>query len=240
MNILCYNVEKGLVEAIALKFLPKGFKLTTANNAFELKKAVFSGNIELIIADITADKTKEDIDVEFLKWIHFVDQKNDFKKVILSKITDEYSIRKLMELGIQLFISKKNSTSVIIEKLEQIIDKLDSKIPESRKHVRVTPDDSENPLVVFYVGDTKITGKIANISMGGVLIQVDDAAKIVGVTQDHEVSRIQLSLNNRKIIVNAIVVMKKQNLLALQYSSISETYKEVLSKYIFAKISKTE
>jgi hypothetical protein len=31
MNILCYNVGKGLVEAIALNFLPKGFKLTTAN-----------------------------------------------------------------------------------------------------------------------------------------------------------------------------------------------------------------
>jgi hypothetical protein len=237
MNILCYNIEKGLMEAIAMRFLPRGFKFYTADNVFDLKKVLFSKGIKLIIVDITSEKNKDDINVQFLKWISGVDQKNEFKKVVISRITDEYSIRRLMELGILAFISKKNQTSVILDKLEAVLEKVNSQISDARKHVRVTPDKSENPSAVFYIGKEKVIGTIINISMGGVLIQVKDDEKLIPLSKDQEIPRVQLSLNNRKIIVNSTVVVKKKNLLALKYSSISETYKEGLSKYIFQKIS---
>ncbi len=237
MNVLCYNIEKGLMESIAMRFLPKGFKFYTSDNVFDLKKILFSKGIRLIVADITSEKSKDDINVQFLKWISSVDQTNEFKKVVISRISDEYSIRRLMELGIQSFISKKNQTSVILDKLEAILEKVNSQVSDSRKHVRVSPTSSENPLAVFYIGKQKLEGRIINISMGGVLIQVSGEEKLLLVDKDEEIPRIQLTLNNRKIIVNALVVVKKKNLLALKYSSISENYREVLSKYIFQKIS---
>lgn len=238
MNILCYNIEKGLIEAIALKLLPSGFHIFHAESIFDLKKILFSKGIRLIIADLTDDKNKNEINIKFLKWLSTIDQKNEIKRIIISSATDEYSIRKLMEMGIHSFISKKNPTADIIEKIEGIISKMDLNIKDGRQHVRVKPSDDENPLINFYIGSEKITGKIVNISMGGVLVQVPDKAQIIGITKDQEIPRIHLSLSNKKIILNALVVLKRENLLALKYTSVGDLYKESLSKYIFSKISK--
>ncbi len=238
MNILCYNIEKGLMEAIAMKLLPNGFHIFHAESIFDLKKILFSKGIRLIIADLTDDKNKDEINIKFLKWLSTIDQKNEMKRIIISSATDEYSVRKLMELGIQSFISKKNPTADIIQKIEAVLNKMNFNMKDGRQHVRVKPEDNENPLVNFYIGSDKISGKIVNISMGGVLVQVKDKAQIIGITKDQEIPRIHLSLNNKKIILNGLVVLKRENLLALKYTSVGEVYRESLSKYIFKKISK--
>lgn len=239
MNIMCYKVEKSLVEALALKLIPKGFHVLPAETVFELKKTLYTKNIKLIIADISSDKTKDNIDIEFVKWLRMIDQKNDYKKIIFSSITDEFTIRRLMEMGITSFISKKNPTSTILEKVEAIISKINFDMPEARRYVRVAPDKSENPVAIFYIGDNKITGRIVNISMGGVLVAVQNPSILYHLRKDQELSRIQLSLNHKKIILNALVVLTKHNMLALKFSEMSDNYKESLSKYIFNKISST-
>lgn len=234
---MCFNIEKGLMEAIAIKFVPEGFKLFPTNNLFTSKKILYTQNINMIIADIFIESKKE-INAEFLKWINTTDQKHEYKKIILSNITDEYNIRRLMEMGINSFISKKNQTNIILNKLETEIKKLSANTLELRKHVRVNPDPSENPSVVFYANEDKISGKIVNISMGGVLVKTDEPYQLIAISKLQKIPRMQLTLKNKKVILDAVVIIKKKDLLAMKFSNINEVYKDTLSKYIFNKISK--
>ncbi len=239
MNILCYNIEKGLMEAIAMKLLPRGYQLYIANDDFELKKFLYSKGIQLIISDITGKKNKDDINLQFLEWLKNVDENNSFRKIVISGVTDEYSIRRLVDLGITSFISKKNSTQVILERVEVLISKMHLGKPDSRKHVRVTPEESENPSAMFYLGKDKIDATIVNVSMGGVLLKVEGMGNLNQVRKDSILPRLQLTINNKKIIGDTVVVAKKDNFLGLRYSSMNDTYKEALSRYIFSKISHT-
>ncbi len=237
MNVLCYNMEDSLTESLAVRLLPQGFTLYPAYDDSDWKRIIRSRRFYIVIADISCGKGREEINIPFLTWLDSVYGDNSLKRVVLSSVADEYNIRRLVEMGITSFVSKKNPTSVIIERVVKCVNKISETIPDSRKHVRVTPDESDNPSAVFYLGNDKITSKVANVSMGGVLLKIEGMGNLNQIKKDSSLSRIQMTLNNKKIISDAIVVAKKDNFLGLRYSSMSDAYKETLSKYIFKKLS---
>ena len=124
MNILTVNLEPKLAEEIAIHALPLGNSVYPGKDEDSLQGILFTKLIHLIIAD---DEQRYNIDsVDFLKWVRSVDERSEYKLIILTKNPTEDFIRTITALNPHGVISKKNSYTDIVKKVIQMIDKINN------------------------------------------------------------------------------------------------------------------
>jgi len=166
------------------------------------------------------------------------DEKNSSLYVIGSSFnTNEKFIRKLQEYNVISFIVKPFAPELVKEKMEKIFEKFKEHIPE-RKFVRVKPDPDELLRLSFQLKNNKlITAKILDISLGGLAcemyISYDNEELKSGVFLEHIVFKV----GNREIDVDALIINKKDKLIAFKFTHFYGQSYENLTRYVMKKLT---
>ncbi len=151
----------------------------------KLSKEKSEANKELALSILS--KLKED--KKSIRLISYYKEVPIICKTQIEKITDEFAVLEFDNCSVKAFYPEKNvyiKTDIIQKKIKATIINISPKeekltlgkfeltdLPqEKRKFVRVEP--SENITVQLEKGNTKITGKLADISIGGVGIYTAD------------------------------------------------------------------
>lgn len=161
--------------------------------------------------------------------LHTNNQDNDF-------------IASMLDVGVCHIILKPYVDNLFTQNFFKIITKVNLDGSERRKHVRVNVDPNDVPEIsIKLVGADQgniLKGEIKNFSMGGFFCEIKEKAE--GLTFINELSDVTIKFSDSQMKCSAIIIMRRDNLFACQFKSLSQEAKIVLGKYIFKRIISTE
>lgn len=104
-----------LIEAVLGEM---GYSITTTLNAKEAFKAMEKKTPDLILLDLLMPRISG---YDFLKEIRNNDKTKKIPVIVISAVTDQLNIKKIMDLGADGFIKKPLDIEILIEKVEKFL-----------------------------------------------------------------------------------------------------------------------
>jgi CheY-like chemotaxis protein len=218
---------------VLLSFGIKGTPVATRAAAWEKMKTDrgFEGaiididNLEVEGAKLIEEMKKEEPTRGISVIVHTVQASKDF-------------VLKMIEAGVTGYLLKPFREDAARMKLAGILDKLADHNTQ-RKHIRVKPDPQEMVRVHFRVpGFTVlISGKILDISLGGLAIELFNPTELPSFTPGTRISKLQFALGPHELSPSAVIVLYKSNVLAFRFEALGAAEKTTLERYIFKRIS---
>ena len=141
-------------------------------------------------------------------------------------------IQELISLGVCGFITKPFHSKFFITKFNQIINQINPEVEQKRKHIRVVP--KEELLVTYRVPPDYrlVSGKIINISMGGLLLDSCNSKKsLFNIGQIINSAKVKLPKKSFEVV--ATVVAKKKQFITLKFIQFTALERVILSDYIY-------
>ena len=107
---------------------------------------------------------------------------------------------------------------------------------ERRSFVRIKPDNKDNATVTFHTlrAHKKIKGKITDISLIGIAVELDTKEKLFWFFEK-EFVKIYISIKSRFIIANGIIA-RKGMATAILFVDLKPENRNLLAQYIYEKI----
>lgn len=232
MKILLYEPINQIQVLLVSTLIQNGFKVFALSNKFEIIPSLTKAKYDLLICDTSKDD-EQMIDVikdikseEALKGVHII---------LHVKSASKDFLMDMVKVGVSGFILKPFVPAVFTEKFNQLVNRIQGEHTSQRKHIRISPGERESAQVSVRSNTTfkLLTGKVINISMGGVLFS------LIGTVEDAEISvkqllkNVQIKFRTSTIETNAVVVAKKSNAIALKFFSMPDYDKNILSRYIY-------
>ncbi len=217
---------------VLLSFGIKGISLSNRQAALDELKS--NPEIEGAIVDIDSQ------DVDGIKLIEEIRASySHANKIIIHTIqSNKDFVVRMVEMGVVGYLLKPYDEEEIFSKLKAILAKIESH-NKQRKHIRVKPDPEEMLRLHFRLPDYPhlIAGKILDISIGGVAIELlnppeEDILKSVA-----RIARIQFTLSGKQFSPAGQIILQKGNFLALRFITLNTSEKTRLARYIFKRIS---
>ncbi len=218
---------------VLLSFGIKGRPVATRAAAWEILQS--EKDIQGAIVDI------DNQEVEGMRLITEMKERDAVKNLPIIVHTVQASkdfVVKMIEAGVTGYLLKPFHEDAARAKLASILDKL-AEHNTQRKHIRVKPDPQEMIRVHFRlpVHSQLVSGKILDISLGGIAVELLNPPPAETLTGGTRVSRLQFSLGPRELSPSAIIVLFKANVLALRFETLGAADKTALERYIFKRIS---
>ena len=146
-----------------------------------------------------------------------------------------------IQLGVKGFI-KSNAEEDFVGNYVIEIYKKDKGAPPERKFVRVSFDTSnpnERIGIKFRspINSQLIMGLIKDISFGGVAVELVGTFPKESLAAGIAVKNMQFILEGKDVYVDGIVVAYQKMFCAFRFVNMSETVSEIISHYIFQRIS---
>ncbi len=104
-----------LIEAVLGEM---GYNITTTLNAKEAFKAIEKKIPDLILLDLLMPRISG---YDFLKEIRGTDKTKEIPVIVISAVTDQLNIKKIMDLGADEFIKKPLDIEILIDKVEKFL-----------------------------------------------------------------------------------------------------------------------
>lgn len=130
---------------------------------------------------------------ELLKWLRNQEKLKNVSFIMISSERDEKSLRKAVELGADAYLVKPLLMDDLVSKVKEVTSKFDNDKFDRRKHERFKTHGT----VLFTFNSHSCSGRLINISMGGLLGAVDKDAELPRILEKVQVS---LELDNKKSI----------------------------------------
>jgi CheY-like chemotaxis protein len=159
--------------------------------------------------------------------------------VVHSFQSDKAFIEKMVELGVSCYLLKPFDQSKAKRKLQNLLSSMGHGGSEKRQHIRVNPDPGELLRLHFRVSGfaNLISGKIRNISMGGVAVELFSPVPETVLRAGLTIPCVNFSLSNKPLTPAAQVVLVKEKLVAMRFESLSADEKSILARYIYRRMS---
>jgi CheY-like chemotaxis protein len=238
------GLPKAVGESLGSEMIKRGHRLKMVSNKLEAEEILQKETINFCIADLEAKLT-------FNLFNFIQDTMNEPgeqhpKWITLGANTEEEFIREVISLGIVGYISKRQTTEVIVEKILELI-KQKANIHERRRHVRVTPRMTDDLSFNIPVpnNETYLKGRIVNISLGGALLDINQRdLRMLGDYQrtssffrpGEHFTKVQLALNKRLLLVDTMVVVVRDNLVGVKFLHPSEAFLNSVARYVFNRM----
>ena len=241
MNVLIftqsYYVRKTYVNAL----IPMGISVTHSESSTGILE-----KIQVKVADLVIlDAIQENYDDMFPIVSDIKNNENeDIRKtgviMLISGITKDYLV-KALHLGVIGFIKNNASEDTISKYVIEIYGKIKGAPPE-RKFVRVslnTEKEAERVGVKFRSPDNQqlLLGVARDISAGGIAVELVGTYNHDALLSGTEVKNMQFILNGKDVIADAMIMAYQKGFIAFRFTSLSQQDKEIISQFIFEKIS---
>ncbi len=222
-------------ESLCYLLLPLGIKGIPVANRKEALEILKNKEIRGAIIDV------DNREVEGLQLIEDIkgNEKTKNIHIIVHSVQSQREfVLKMVELGAVGYLLKPLNEEETTEKLKKILQKLESHRGE-RKHIRVKPDPEDIPRLHFRLSDYPklISGKILDISMGGVAAELFNPPEEDILKPKTPIPSIQFTLLNKQINAEGEIVLTKANVIAIKFINMSKEDSLNLAKYIFKQIS---
>ncbi|RPJ08125.1 MAG: response regulator [Spirochaetaceae bacterium] len=224
-HLLCY-----LLLSLGIKGLPHESKEEA------LKDVNSRPDIGGAIIDIDNKKIKG---LEFIKELQASAKASRIKIIVHTIQSHRDTVTSMAEMGVEGFLLKPFHEAETFKKLKNIISHFDKSETNQRKHIRVIPHPDELMRVHFKVSGHPqlVSGKIVNISMGGLAIELVTPAPAEIVKSGTAIPKIQFSLFGSELSPNGEIIMRRDRLLGIRFESLSSGDSIHLAKYIFDRVS---
>jgi CheY-like chemotaxis protein len=141
--------------------------------------------------------------------------------------------------GIKGILPKTFSEENMNKCLGPIISRIEFPADEKRKHIRIKPDPNELLRISFKILDHQglLSGKILNISMGGVAIELLNPPRENVLKEGIFVYNVQFTLNFKPVNLKGQVVLFKENIAALRFLPYDGGSTRTIAEYILGKMN---
>ncbi len=235
MNILEVGLTDKLTEYLGIRLISSGYNVFSCNNDKCALGIIEKHNINLIILD--GETENYDL-LNFLEEVKDKYSEKSIKTIIISENTNEAFIKKLMQYGVVGFMAKYLGYDEKLKKINTIIDKIKPLYPKTGL-TKVTPSSEEELSVNFLIEGTgkPITGKIVNLSFAAIVFKLNDTDQNSLLFTGQKLTSVQIIIQKKKSLVNAIVGFKQDNLIGLKFDDMREAFKVFLAQYILSKLT---
>ncbi len=224
-------------EELAHILLSFGIRGVGVQSREEAQKALQSDpEIGAAILDID---NKELEGFELLKHIREKPETKHIKIVVQTFQSNREFVVQLAELGVHGYLLRPYDKEQATKRLKSVVVAPEAGQKDMRQHIRVAPDPDELLRLHFKMpGNTSsITGKIRNISMGGVAVEILNLPENASLEPGDHISRLNFSLGSTALSPSGAVVIFKEKLLALHFGPFSEEEKNALARYIYRRLT---
>ena len=210
--------------------------LAVANRREALTQIEKQPDIKMAILDVD---NKETEGMQLLRELRENKDTRSIKAIAYSFQSNREFIEKMVEMGVAGYLLKPLDQERAKGKLRRVIAGISAGISEKRLHIRVPPDPGELLRLHFKVPayPNLISGKVRNISMGGIAIELLGPVKENIILTGTKIPNLNFSLNNKPLSPSAQVVLVKEKFIALRFESMSGDERSNLARYIYKRMS---
>lgn len=236
MRVLVLDFSTQVREGFITALLPAGFEVTAIKDKKDLIPTLSKKQYEVAVLEVN-EQDKEII--QMLRILRTNEAFKNLKIIVHVASPSKQFIIEMIKLGIIGTLLKPFSDRGILQRFQHILQKANIQLNEQRRHVRVKPGEKDKITVTFRspVTHKVISGNVVDISAGGV------AFELFGAVNDDEV-KVRQFINNFQIQINrslastpALVIARRNKLVAVQYYKIQEYDLNILCKYIYDRLS---
>lgn len=237
MNCLLLEGSPVVRDKLAHLLLPIGVKAIPVSTKAEAMEIVDKDS-EITSAIIDVDSDEID-GLGLAKELRGNPKTQNIKVIINSNQTGRDFVAGLVELGIHGYLLKPNDQQKVSQKLNEILISGTPLEHEQRHHIRVSPDPGELLRMHFRLPGLKvlIAGKIRNISMGGVALELFNPPEEKALKPGRHIPKLQFNLGTNLLSPSGNVVIFKEKILAIRFDLLPTKDRENLASYIYKRIS---
>lgn len=231
MNVLLYEPINQIQVLMVNTLIQNGIMVFATANKFDILGRLHANQFPILIADCSAEETEV---INILKDIKKDEAIASTKVILHTKTPSREFLVEMVKIGVSGFIAKPFQAEPFMARFNAILAKFGTAAAE-RKHIRIKPDPKDNAGVTVRsaVSFKLISGRVHDISMGGVLFQSMTPLEESDLALKQLIKNVQLKFRLTTIEVSAVVVAKKDNTVALKFFQVSDYDKNLLSKYIY-------
>jgi CheY-like chemotaxis protein len=237
MNCLILSSSPAERESLAYILLPIGVKAVPASSKKEALE-IIEKDSQVVSAIVDVDN-REIEGSELIKELRENPDTKHIKIIIHSVQSGRDFVVGFVETGIHGYLLKPLDQQKATQKLKEVLIDRAPLQHEKRQHIRVNPDPGELLRMHFRVpGLTAlISGKIRNISMGGVALELFNPPDEKALRPGVRIPTLQFNLGTNSLSPSGHVVLFKEKLLAIRFGPLSAEDRNNLARYIYKKLS---
>jgi CheY-like chemotaxis protein len=241
MNACIYTQSNWVRNNYVNSLIPRGISLYHVEHGETLIEKILSTRSEIAILDVI----QEDYDAIFALIRQIKSHESEIVKgasiILIIGSVDKTHVTSAIALGVKGFI-KSNAEEDFVGNYIIEIYKKDKGAPPERKFVRVSFDTSnpnERIGIKFRspINSQLIMGLIKDISFGGIAVELVGTFPKESLAAGVAVKNMQFILDGKDVYVDGVVVAYQRMFCAFRFVNMSETVSEIISHYIFQRIS---
>lgn len=238
MNVLIYTQSNYARITFINALFPAGITLYQT----EHNDALINDIQRLAPAIVVLDAIKEDYIVvfELIKQIknHSSEEVRKTGIILLIGSIDKQTITSAIQVGVIGFIKSNATAEFVYKYIMDSYQKLRGVSPE-RKYIRIKIDPNDMVGIKFRspVNSQLIIGQVKDISFGGIAVELVGTFPPDSIAIGSEITNMQFILESRDIFIDGEVVAYQKNTCAFRFKNMTQEIKEIISQYIFNKIS---
>jgi len=239
MNILVFESINQIQTQVVNALIGSGFKTYAVAKKTDIVPNLCKGHFGALVLDYSPD------DQETASIITDIKKDEKISKTIIiahTKTTDKEDLAAVLRMGVSGFSLKPFEPVRFLKVVHTTLERYGEEGADKRTHIRITPkeNDKAGVLVRSTQNFKLISGRILNISMGGVLFDVNGKIEETDIAVKQMMKNVQIKFRITTIETDALVVAKKDKVVALKYFNMSDYDKAALSKYMYELIVDTE
>ena len=244
MNVFVYTPSYYVRNTFIHSLIPKGISLFHAERPEILIEKMLSQKADIVILDLIQEDYNSVFSLTKSIKTHASEDVKKIAVILLIGTIEKQYISLAIQLGVVGFIKSNASEEFISNYIVGTYQKVIGTTPE-RKFVRVSIDASnpnERVGIKFRspVNSQLIIGTIKDISFGGIAVELIGSFPEDSLASGQEVRNMQFILEGKDVFVDAIVVAFQKKFCAFRFVDMSNQVREIISLYIFDRISSIE
>lgn len=241
MNACIFTQSYWVRNTYVNSLIPRGISIFHVEHGEELIDKILATKSEIAILDVI----QEDYDSAFSIITRIKSDESDIVKstsiILIIGAVDKIHVTNAIQLGVKGFL-KSNAAEEFIGNYVIDICQKEKGAPAERKFVRVSFDTSnsnERIGIKFRspVNSQLIMGLIKDISYGGIAVDLVGTFPPESLAAGMSVQNMQFILDGKDIFVDGVVAAYQKMFCAFRFINMSETVSEIISHYVFQRIS---
>ncbi|MBN8218311.1 MAG: response regulator [Spirochaetes bacterium] len=231
MAVLLYEPINQVQVLMVNALIQNGVMVFATANKFDILARLHTKQFPVLICDGSADETEL---ITILQDIKKDEELAGTRIILHTRTPSREFLMDMVKLGVAGFILKPFQAEPFIAKFNEIMAKFATG-PMERKNIRIKPDPKDNATVTVRSSATfkLVSGRILDISMGGLLLQSVTPLGEAELAPKQLIKNVQIKFRLVTIELSAVVIAKKDNTVALKFFQVPDFEKNTLSKYIY-------
>ena len=235
MYVVMIDLPEKLKDHLTHKFLSLGFEIYVGENTKSVQDIIDKKGEGYLFVRINQMNSPW---LTFLAHLRQYKDEGEVKYLVLSDKTDREFVQTLLLLNVASLIPGNLDQDQIYSRLNKLITSKDFH-NNQRDSQRVTPREEDDISMNLSIPNSSviITGKVVNISISGVAIQLASIGEAHWLELGQVIESAQIRINRKIGITGLKIVGIKNNMVGAQFFRQTDYFSNLLGRYLLDRIS---